>query len=72
MIGDGEVRTKQFKFVIVKLLCIVRDDYLWDLKQTNNVFPNKVLGVSFSDFGKMFRFYPLDEVVYSDNQNIAL
>ena len=51
MIGDGEVRVKQLEPVIVKLLCIIGDNYPWDPIQAYDIFSNIIPDVSFSDFG---------------------
>ena len=67
MMGDGEVRAKQFEYVVVKLSGVVRDDYLGNSKLTNDVFPNEVSGVSFCDLGERFCFYPLCEVINGDD-----
>ena len=72
MIGDGEIRAKEFESVIVELFGIIRDDYPWDPKSANDIFPNKIFNVSFSDFGEKFRFYPLGEVIYGENKNFSL
>ena len=67
MVGDGEIREEWFESIIVELPCIVRDNNLGNSKSTNDVFPDKVLGVLLNDFGERFRLYPLREIVYGDN-----
>ena len=72
MIGYTEVRTKHLQPVVVEQLCIVKDNYHWDPKLAYDVFPNKVLGIFFSDFGKGFRPYPFRKVIYGDKQKSLL
>ena len=72
MIGDGEVQTKQFESIAVKLFCIVGDDDIQNPKSANDVFPNKILGILFSDLGERFYLHPLRKIVYGDDQKLYL
>ena len=42
---------------------IVCDDFIWDFKPTNDIFPNKFFYLSVSDLVKHFCFHQLGEVV---------
>ena len=72
MIGDGEVRAKQLKTIVVKLFCIVRDNNLENSKLIDNVLLYRIPGVPLSNFGERLCFYPLREVVNDDNQELSL
>ncbi|KAI5323173.1 hypothetical protein L3X38_032245 [Prunus dulcis] len=60
-----EVRTKLFKFGIVKLSAIVCDDGVGDAEATYNTLPHKGFDASRSDGGQGLGLSPLGEVVYS-------
>ena len=72
MVGDGEIGGKYFEPIIVELLSIIGDYYLWDLKSTYDILPNKITGILLSGFGKSFCHDPLGEIIYGDQQKFLL
>ena len=59
MVGDGDIKTKHLEPIIVKLLLIAQDYYLWDPKLACNIFLDKIPSILLND-------YPLSKVVYSN------
>ncbi|GFZ06696.1 hypothetical protein Acr_18g0008660 [Actinidia rufa] len=72
MNGYSELRAKQPESVIVKLLCIVRDNNFGNPKFVNDVFPYEIPDVLLDDLGERLNLYPLGEIVYGDNQKFPL
>ena len=72
MMRDGEVQTKQSKFIVIELPGVVRDNNLGNSKSADDVFPYEIFGVSFCDFGEGFGLYPLGEVINGDDQEFSL
>ena len=61
-----------FESIIVDLPCIIWDNNLGNLESADDVFPYKILGISFYDFGKRFYFYPLGKVINGTDQEFSL
>ena len=59
MVRDSEVQAEQLKSIVVQLLRDVRDNNLRNSKLIDDILSNKIFGVSLSDFGERFCFYPL-------------
>ena len=72
MVYDGEIGTKQLELVIVELLPIVKDYYLWDSKSAHNIFPEEILDILLGDSGKRLCLDPLGEVIYDNQQKLFL
>ena len=72
MIEYWEVKTKQLEPIVVELLCIIRDGFLRYPNLAYDIFLDKIIGISFSDFGERFSLYPLGEIIYGDQQNFFL
>ena len=67
MIPDPQLLTEILKLVVVKLSSTVRDDHPWNPEQTDEVFLDKVLYFGLCDYCQRFCFYPLHEIVNSDD-----
>ena len=52
----------------IKLKTVVRDEGTRDSKPSDNIFPNKSLGIHVPDIRQWFSFNPLGEVIHTDQQ----
>ena len=52
----------------IKLKNVFRDEGARDSKLSDNIFPNKFLGIHISDICQWFNFNPFGEVIYADQQ----
>ena len=56
------------KGLAIKLKTVIRDEGARDSKPSDNIFPNKSLGIHVSDFCQWFSFNPFGEVICADQQ----
>ena len=72
MVLDPKLLVEIFECVVVKLLSIVKDEDLRDLKAVNDTFPNEVLDIFLHDNGQWFCLDPFGEVVDLYNKELDL
>ena len=65
-IRNFQVATVPSEGFTIKLKSIVQDECMRDAKPSNNVFPNKSLGIYILDICQQFSFNPLGEVIHAD------
>ena len=71
-IFDMKFYTKSFKGGAVKLWVVVSYDCSGDSKPTHDIFPNEPFDVSVLDACIGFSFYPLAEIIGSNEQKLLL
>ena len=64
----AQVTTIPPEGLTIKLKTVVRDEGTRDSKLSDNIFPNKSLGIHISDICQWFNFNPLGEVIHADQQ----
>ena len=67
-IHNSQVTTIPPKGFAIKLKTIIRDEGVRDPKPSDNIFPNKSLGIHVPDICQWFNFNPLSEVICADQQ----
>ena len=72
MVLDPKLLVEIFECVVVKLLSIVKDKDLRDLKAVNDTFPNEVSDIFLHDSGQWFCLDPFGEVVDLYNKELDL
>ena len=72
MMGDGEVRPKLPKPIVVELSSVVRDENLRNFKFADDAFPYEIPCVLVGDLGKRLCLYPLSEVIDCNDQELSL
>ena len=66
LICNAQVTTVPSEGFTIKLKPIVRDEGMKDPKSSDNIFPEKSLGIHISDIRQWFRFNPFGEVIRAD------
>ena len=56
------------KGLAIELKTVVRDEGMRDFKLSDNIFPNKSLGIHIPDICQWFSFNPFNEVIRADQQ----
>ena len=67
MIPNPQLLTLIPELVVVILSSIVRNNHPWDPEPTNDISLDKVLYFGFCDYYQRFFFYPLLEIINSDD-----
>ena len=65
-IRNAQVTIVPLEGFVIKLKTIVRDKGMRDPKPSDNIFPNKSLGIHIPDICQWFSFNPLGEVIRVD------
>ena len=68
-ICDTQFATVTLESFSIKLKSIIRDEDMWDLEPSNNIFPYKSLGIHISDVWQGLSFDPFGEIISSDQQS---
>ena len=64
----AQVTAIPLKGLSIKLQSIVRDEGMRDSKPSDNIFPNKSLGIHIPNICQWFNFNPFGEVIPADQQ----
>ena len=67
-ICNAQVTAIPPKGFTIKLKTVVRDECTRDSKPSDNIFPDKYLGIHVPDIGQWFSFNPLGKVICADQQ----
>ena len=65
-IRNSQVTTVPSEGFTIKLKTIIQDEGMGDPKPSDNIFPNKSLGIHVLDICQWFSFNPLGKVIYVD------
>ena len=64
----AQVTTIPLKGLTIELKIVIRDEGTRDSKPSDNIFPNKSLGIHIPDICQWFSFNPFNEVICADQQ----
>ena len=64
---DSEAFAKVFELGAFELSPVIRDDFLWHSKPTNNVFSDKVNNFLCGNSGQQFRISPFGDVLNNND-----